>query len=279
MSRVEDEYILRMGSYGFRTYAHDRDEKDVCKLCWGNALPGGRPFPLIPEAGALSFGRIVTGPFARYAPELFFVADDLTSGRFVGYLSGADGSAVETAEGAIPWAAWRNRIARQIASDEFGEISPKVCIPAYGFVEGVKFLFTVSLGPRAIEFLLHEKFNGDREMPKLPAGPEFHFQVEKTHRGKGIGRKLVEHFLLQLKGEKFKKVCAQVTVCKGQKTLDYYRNMSLGGRRLWKIYDRRETAIYTPHEKEAWGLGTLVENISLTADRDTLLAFVRRDHR
>lgn len=276
MIRGGDRYIVRQGSYGIRLYGHDRDEGEVCKLCWKNALPGGRPFPLVPEAGAVSFGRIVTGPFARYASEHFFVAEDLTTGRLVGYLTGAEGSAVQTSDGDIPWAVWRNKIAQQIAADEFGEISPKICIPAYGFVEGVKFLYTISLGARAIAFLLHEKFHGDEEMPNLPACPEFHFQVEKAHRGRGIGGKLIEQFLSRLAGDKYKMVCAQVTVCDGQKPLAYYKRMSVGGRKLWKVYDRRETAIYTPDEKDAWGLGPLVENVSLVADKERLLSSIRR---
>jgi GNAT superfamily N-acetyltransferase len=279
MAPRDGEYFLVMGNYGFRLYAHDRDEEDVCKLCWKNALPGGRPFPLIPEAGSRSFGRIITGPFAKCAPTLFYVVDDLTSNRLVGYLTGAEGNAVETAEGAIPWGTHRDRIARQIASDEFGEISPKVCIPTFGFVEGVKFLYTASLGPRAIQFLLHEKLNGEREMPRMPAGPEFHFQVEKKYRGQGIGRKLIEHFVSRLSGRREKNLSAQVTVCQGQKSLSYYRSMSVGGKKLWKIYDKRETTIYTPDEKQAWGLGPRVENVSLVADRDRLLAFVRQESR
>ena len=266
-----------MGRYGYRLYVHDQDEEAVCRLCWENALPGGRPFPLIPEAGALSFGRIITGPFARCAPRYFYVVDDLSSGSPVGYFTGSDGNAVETPEGVIPWATHRDSVARQIAADEFGEISPKACIPTYGFVEGVKFLYTLSLGARAIQFLLHEKFNGDKEMPEMPPGPEFHFQVGKGHRGQGIGRTLIEHFASGLTGDKSKSLCAQVTVCDGQKSLAYYRSMSVGGEELWKIYDRRETAIYTSEEKEQWGLGLLVENVSLLADRERLLAFVRKN--
>lgn len=276
MTPHDDGYFLKRGNYGYRLYAHDRDEKDVCNLCWKNALPGGRPFPLIPEAGALSFGRVVTGPYARYAPAYFYVAEELTSGALVGYLTGTEGGAVETAEGEIPWVAWRNQIAQQIAADEFGTISPMVCIPAYGFVEGVKFLHTVSLGPRAVQFLLHLKFKGEREMPALPSGPEFHFQVEKGHRGQGIGRGFVEHFLSRFSGEEPKNIAAQVTVCEGQKSLAYYMRMTIGGEKLWQIYDRRETSIYTPDEKKAWDLGPLVENVSLVADRKRLLAFITR---
>ena len=274
MTACDGNYFFQMGNYGFRLYAHDRDEEDVCRLCWRNALPGGRPFPLIPEAGALSLGRIVTGPFARSAPALFFVAEDLTSGKLIGYLTGTEGGAVATAEGEVPWAIWRNSTSQQIAADEFGEFSPKVYIPTYGFVEGVKFLYTVSLGQRAMRFLLHEEFNGESEMPELPASPEFHFQVEKRCRGQGIGCKLIEHFLSRLCDEEHNNVCAQVTVCEGQKSLAYYRRMSVGGKKLWNIYDRRETTMYTPDEKEAWGLGPVVENLSLVADRKRLLAFV-----
>ena len=89
MATSEDGYLFEMGDYGLRLYVHDRDEEEVCKLCWSNALPGGRPLPLIPEAGARSFGRIVTGPFAKHASEHFYVVEDLASGKLIGYLTGA----------------------------------------------------------------------------------------------------------------------------------------------------------------------------------------------
>ena len=133
----------------------------------------------------------------------------------------------------------------------------------------------MSLGPRAIQFLLHEKVNSASEMPRLPACPEYHFQVEKEHRRKGLGGKLVELFISGLTGGDYKEIGAQVTVCDGQVPLAYYERMSVQSKPLWRIYDRRESAIYSADEKEAWGLGTVVENVSLVADKTRLLAFVR----
>jgi len=279
LSERNSHYFLKTGSYGFRLYEHDRDEEAVCKLCWKNALPGGRPFPLIPEAGALSFGRICTGPFAEYAPAYFYVAEHLTTGELVGYLAGAEGSAVKTANGAIPWLQWRDSRAHRIAEDEFGDISPRLCTPADQVLEGTKLLYTMSLGPRAIQFLLHEKLNNDREIPNLPACPEYHFQVAKGHRGHGVGGTLVKHFVSRFTATAYKETSAQVTVCEGQVPLAYYERMSVQGEPLWRIYDRRETAIYTEDEKNAWGLGAVVENVSLVADKNRLLAFVRRSRR
>jgi GNAT superfamily N-acetyltransferase len=267
---------VKIGRYGLRLYEHDRDEEPVCRLCWENALPGGRPFPLLPEAAALSFGRICTGPFAQCAPASFYVADDLTNGKLIGYLAGADGSAVETPDGAVPWLDWRDRRAHEIAEDEFGEISPKLCLPGHQLVEGTKLLYAMSLGPRAIQFLLHAKLNSAKEMPGLPACPEYHFQVDRSHRGQGIGGRLVELFVSGLKGAKYKEIGAQVTVCDGQVPLTYYERMSVRGKRLWSVYDRRESAIYCAEEKIAWGLGPVVENVGLVADKSRLLAFVRR---
>ena len=270
------DYFLRSGDYGFRVYDHGRDEQGVCKLCWSNALPGGRPFPLIPAAGAVSFGRIVTGPFAKYASEYFFVADELSTGRLVGYLTGAEGSAVKTPDGNVPWMTWRDRKAEQIAANEFGELSYKIYMPGYGYLEGAKFLYTLSLGARAIQFLLHAKSNNAKEMPKAPDCPEYHFHVAKGHRGKGIGSRLIEHFLTRFPSGKYDKVCAQVTVCAGQKSLDYYRRMTLGGKKVWKVYDTRETQMYTAAEKKEWDLGPVVENVSLVAKKRRLLDFVRQ---
>lgn len=275
MEDLDTRYFARLGNYGFRLYDHDRDERDVCKLCWSNALPGGRPFILIPEAGAISFGRIITGPFARYAPEYFYVADDLNSGGLIGYLTGAEGGPIKTPEGEVPWMEWRDKTAESIGEDEFGEISLKLYFPAYAYLEGGKLLYTLSLGRRAVQFLLHAKFNNAKEMPKAPPCPEFHFQVAKEHRGSGIGVKFVEHFVSQFPASRYKKVCAQVTVCEGQKTLSYYQRMAYRGKKIWKVYDKKETTLYTDAEKQEWGLGRVVENATLVADKKRLLAFVR----
>lgn len=275
MGSLDTQYFLKAGDYGIRSYDHDRDEQDVCKLCWRNALPGGRPFPLIPEAGAVSFGRIVTGPFAQYARKYFYVADDLNTGTLIGYLTGAEGSPIETGDGNVPWMEWRDKAAEKIAEDEFGEISLKLYVPGYAYLEGGKFLYALSLGRRAVQFLLHAKFNQAKEMPKAPGCPEFHFHVAKEHRGKGIGSKLIAHFVSQFSASKYKKICAQVTVCEGQKSLKYYKRMTFQGRKVWKVFDKKETLMYTAAEKKAWGLGQAVENVTLVADKKRLLAFVR----
>ena len=275
MDVSERDYFLQSENYGFRVYDHDTDELGVCELCWSNALPGGRPFPLIPAAGAVSFGRIVTGPFAEYAGAYFYVADDLSTGELVGYFTGAEGSAVETPDGRVSWMTWRDRKAEQIAENEFGELSYRLYMPGYGYLQGIKFLYTWSLGPRAIQFLLHAKQNNIKEMPKMPDCPEYHFHVAKGHRGKGIGSTFIEHFLTRFPSSEYEEVCAQVTVCSGQKSLDYYRRMTYEGQRVWKVYEKRETQMYTEAEKREWNLGPVVENVSLVAAKDRLLAFVR----
>ena len=275
MGCPDTQYFLKSDNYGFRLYDHDRDEEAVCRLCWANALPGGRNFVLMPEAGAVSFGRIVTGPFAKYAPEYFYVADDLTTGNLVGYLTGAEGSPVKTKKGKLSWMDWRDKAAERIAEKEFGEISFKLTLPTYGFLEGAKFFYALSLGPRAVQFLLHAKFNSANEMPRAPPCPEFHFHVALGHRGAGVGSRLIEHFVSRFTAGKYQKVCAQVTVCEGFKTLDYYDNMRHRGKKIWKLFDRKETQMYTMLEKQRLGLGQVVENVSLVADRKRLLAYVR----
>lgn len=277
MGPTSKQYLFNMGNYGFRIYNPDKDEEAVCKLCWSNALPGGRPFPLIPEAGAVSFGRIVTGPFAQYAGEYFYVVDDLQTEELVGYLTGAEGSDVETKKGVVPWMQWRDKSAEQIAEKEFGEISFKLYLPMLGYLESRKFLYTLSLGGRAVQFLLHAKFNNSKEMPKAPACPEYHFHVKVGHRRQGIGSRLIAHFLSQFPNKKkYRKICAQVTVCAGHKSLEYYTGLTCEGKKLWKVYDKRETAMYSTSEKKAWGLGPVVENVSLVADRKRLLAYVTK---
>jgi len=275
MNKTIKQYLCTTGNYGFRLYDHDRDEEAVCKLCWSNALPGGRPFPLIPEAGAVSFGRIVTGPFAYFSREYFFVVDDLSSDELVGYLTGAEGSDVKSKNGKIPWMRWRDDYAARIAEKEFGELSFKLYVPMLGFLESRKFLYTLSLGGRAVQFLLHAKSHSTEEMPSAPACPEFHFHVKAGHRGQGLGGGLIALFLQQFPDKKrYRKVCAQVTVCEGHKSMDYYTAMRYQGKKVWRIYDRKETAMYSAYEKKIWGLGPVVENASLLADRKRLLEFV-----
>ncbi len=268
------DYFLTTGSYGFRAYDHRQDEAPVCKLCWRNALPGGRPFPLIPKAGALSFGRIVTGPYAEFAGEFFYVVDNLSDGKLVAYFTGAEGGAVETGDGEVSWMQFRDRTAERIAEAEFGEISLKMYMPVYSYLESRKLMYALSLGPRAIQFLLHAKLHNCNEMPDAPECPEFHFHVAKGHRGNGIGRRLIQCFVKNFPEKKYKKICAQVTVCEGYKTLKYYKRMTYKEKRVWEVYDKRETRMYTSTEKQAWGLGPKVENVSLVANKKRLLAFV-----
>ncbi len=278
MGCADTQYFLVENNYGFRQYDHDRDEKAVCRLCWSNALPGGRPFPLIPEAGALSFGRIVTGPFAKHQPNYFYVVDELNSGKLIGYLTGAEGSPKKIKNGKVAWMERRDKAAKQIAENEFGKLSYRFDLPIQGFLEGSKLLYTLSLGPRAVQFLLHAKFRGAEEMPTAPGCPEFHYHVAKGYRGQGIGSMLIAHFVSQFSAEKYRKICAQVTVCDGQKPLSYYKQMSYEGKKVWKVFNKKETAMYTAAEKREWSLGEVVENVSLVADKNILLAYVRREH-
>ena len=278
MDPSDKRYFFKQGNYGFRIYENDRDEEAVCKLCWNNALPGGRPFPMIPEAGAVSFGRIVTGPFARHAGNYFYVVDDLSTKEIVGYLTGADGGAVQFNKEKVPWMQWRDKTAEKIAEQEFGDLAFKFYLPMQGYLESRKFFYTLSLGNRAVQFLLHAKNNNADEMPKAPACPEYHFHVKQGHRKQGIGRTLIKHFLNQFPDKKkYRKVCAQVTVCDGHKSLNYYLDLSYEGKRVWKVYDKRETTMYTAAEKKTWGLGPVVENVSLVADRKRLLGFLNRE--
>ena len=86
---------------------------------------------------------------------------------------------------------------------------------------------------------------------------------------------LIEHFVSRFSTGKNQKVCAQVTVCEGFKDMEYYNGMKYRGKSVWKVFDIRETAMYTDLEKQQFGLGKTVENVSLVADRKKLLAFVR----
>ncbi|MEA3277426.1 MAG: hypothetical protein U9Q81_19515, partial [Pseudomonadota bacterium] len=213
-------FFYKTREYGFRKYDHAKDEKAVCILCWKNSLPGGRPFLLIPEQGAMSFGRIVTGPYVQAESGYFYVAEYLNTGKIIGYATGASGKSQKTPDGTVSWMTWRDDKAEEIAMEEFGRISKQLL-----FLEGVirqseEYLYTTSLGPRAVAFLLHAKKYRKKEMPKLvPDCPEFHFQVVKKHRGKRVGTQLIIHFLEQLPAGRHEKVCMQITACEASKPL------------------------------------------------------------
>ncbi|MEA3275355.1 MAG: hypothetical protein U9Q81_08740, partial [Pseudomonadota bacterium] len=127
---------------------------------------------------------------------------------------------------------------------------------------------------RAVAFLLHAKKYRKKEMPKLaPDCPEFHFQVAKKHRGKRVGTQLIIHFLEQLPAGRHEKVCMQITACEASKPLEFYTSIKYKGDQIWKVYDRKETGMYTKKEKKKWDLGPVVENITLIADRRKLLLY------
>jgi len=271
----EKPCFFRINKVGLRGYDQGGDEQAVCRLCWKNALPGGRPFPLIPKYGAVSFGRIVTGPYEQGAGKYFYVAEDLGTEQIVGYFTGATGQGVKTPAGTLSWMTWRDNTAMRIAEEEFGDLFHHYALSEELTVETPKYLYTASLGARAIAFLLHAKHYHALEMPELPsATPEFHYQVAKKYRSMGIGKQLLLHFLKQLGSDLGHEVCMQVTVCQAGKSLEEYTGMRHKGKPLWEVYNRRVTKMYTDKEKKKWGLGPVVENVTLVAGRERLLSFL-----
>ena len=85
-------------------------------------------------------------------------------------------------------------------------------------------------------------------------------------------KRLAEQLERFWKSIKTKKLSA-MSIDYGQ--VDYYDNMKYRGKKVWKVFDKRETAMYTEMEKQQLGLGRAVENVSLVANRKKLLAFVR----
>ena len=67
-----------------------------------------------------------------------------------------------------------------IAGEEFGDLFHHYILSEKLIVETPKYLYTASLGARAIAFLLYAKHYHVLEMPALPsATPEFHYQMAK----------------------------------------------------------------------------------------------------
>lgn len=256
----------------YRLYNPDTDEAQVCDIAHAGALPGGRRFPLVPPDRALSFGRIVTGPFAKKEPGNFIVAVDHSGGQeiVVSYLTGA------LRERHIED---RNRMAQQIALDEFGGVN------LFRPIDTFKALVTAGTTPaRTIKFLLHAMHHQANEMPQTPPEGsirfgEWHWSTYPQYRGQQIGTSALTYFLQNALDEGIESICIQVTVCDGSetvgKTLPYYLAMRHKGTRVWELYDIKETTMYTAAEKQEWRLGSHVYNATLFSETELLHAFTR----
>lgn len=256
----------------YRLYDPETDEAQVCDIVHAGALPGGRRFPLVPKTRALSFGRIVTGPFAKKEPDNFLVAVDQSGGKeiVVGYLTGA------LRERHIKE---RNRLAEQIALDEFGGVN------LFSPFDTLKAFVTVGTVPkRSIKFLLHAMNNQAKEMPETPPEEsirfgEWHWSTHPKYRGQNISISALVYFLQTALDEGIESICIQVTVCEGTKTvgknLPYYLKMKHKGTAVWELYDIKETHMYTEAEKKEWRLGTNVYNATLYTETELLHEFTK----
>jgi hypothetical protein len=256
----------------YRLYDPETDEAQVCDIVHAGALPGGRRFPLVPQTRSLSFGRIITGPFAQKEPDNFIVAIDHSGGeeKVVSYLTGA------LREQHIEE---RNRLATQIALNEFGGVS--LLSP----LDTLKAFITVGTAPkRTLRFLLHAMHNQADELPQTPPEGsirfgEWHWSTHPRYRGHRISIPALVYFLDKAFEEGIESICIQVTVCDGSETLGkalpYYLKMNHKGAKVWELYDIKETHMYTEAEKQEWRLGAHVYNASLYSETELLLAFTK----
>jgi len=278
LSYKDQRQYLRIPStrkhISYRLYDPETDEAQVCDIVHAGALPGGRRFPLVPQNRSLSFGRIITGPFAQKEPDNFIVAVDHSGGKeqVVSYLTGA------LREQHIEE---RDRLATQIALDEFGGVS--LLSP----LDTLKAFITVGTAPkRTLRFLLHAMHNQADEMPETPPEErirfgEWHWSTHPQYRGQHISMSVLVYFLQKALDEGIESICIQVTICEGSesetlgKDLAYYLAMNHKGATVWELYDIKETRMYTEAEKKEWGLGAHVYNASLYTETELLLAFTK----
>jgi len=164
------------------------------------------------------FADLFTNPYLDYGADWAWVAED--DGRVVGYLLGA-------------------------ASPSFS-----YTLMYSGFQAAVKMITRAAKGcysghPRSRHFIRWLLTNGYREQPKHPENAaHLHLNVEKTHRGHGLGLRLWQAFEQQL-------IRAGIRNCYGAFFSRPRRRPEAVYSRLgFSVFDRKATTIFQPEVSE-----------------------------
>ncbi|MGH7954260.1 MAG: GNAT family N-acetyltransferase, partial [Limisphaerales bacterium] len=189
-----------------------RDRDAVRRICCDTGL-WGNPIEMLFNDREI-FADLFTSPYLNYEPEWALVAED--EGRIVGYL--------------------------------LGSICPNFdfTLMRSGFQTTIKMLGRFAAGryarhPRSRRFIRWLLTAGFWEQPKHPASAaHLHVDIEKSHRGQGIGRLLWQTYEKKLRA-------AGIRQCYGAFFSHPKRQPELAYSRFgFSVFDRKRTTLFEP---------------------------------
>ena len=245
------------GHVRIRPYA-PADREAVRRLCletaWGGESAEGR---FVDPELAVDF---LTAYYTDEEPDACWVAEELESGRIVGYLLGC---VRPERYRRYRWrtAPWMGlRLASGAARLAVGWLWAKVTSWALGRACGPKPGYDFGASARWLWWLVVRAWRG------LPAAPprcaHLHFNVERSWRAAGIGRALYERFEARVRQEVEQ---GQIVGLYGQMALGPRRRGAELFRRLgWEIYDVRPFTKYGTASGQV--MATLFKRLAATSD-------------
>lgn len=192
------------------------DRADILRICCDTGFLGN-PIETIFRDREI-FAELFAAPYLNYGPDWAWVADD--GHRVVGYL--------------------------------LGSVSPSFhyALLYSGFQTTVKLITRAATGcysghPRTRHFIRWLLTNGYREQPRHPENAaHLHFNIEKSHRGHGLARRLWRAYEEQMCG-------AGVRNCYGAFfSLPKRRPEAVYARLGFSVFDRKRTTMFYPEIKE-----------------------------
>lgn len=198
-----------------RFLAGSEDEREMRDLVFSNAFLG-QPFDTICRCKEW-FCDVVLGPYIQYQRENIHVAIHRPTGRLVGYLTGSLGGQ--------EFEALQNRMVRKRVLS----LAASLTMP-WTYLD-----FTTRL------FATHVIFKGEQERPRHPQkGLHWHYQVDETFRGRGVGTRLLKRFVNDAESAQFDLIWAEVMTYP-DKPHAYFED------RGWSIYDAKPTSVFGTH--------------------------------
>jgi GNAT superfamily N-acetyltransferase len=191
------------------------DRAMICRLCCESGFLGGPVDPLFEDREL--FAELFTRAYLKYETDWAFVAEDHK--HPIGYL--------------------------------LGSVRPRfeMLLLESGLRTTTKILLRLASGryrsPRTRTFIRWLLTAGFLEQPRHPRGAaHLHLQVEKSHRARGVGRRLWEHYEARLREIGMKQ-------CYGSFfSRPTHRPERAYGRYGFEVFDRRRTTLFEPEIRE-----------------------------